>query len=178
MGRMAANDPLARKQQADLIVDRAAQQLQQLLHETAKELRPFPPFPGAFFTNAVEVNLEGVETGAHVLGVSAPEFFEARVTLPATELQPLMSVPLKWKPAQVIVSCEAPGAAVRVGARTATKHSIPGAAVAIPVPPDSETGEFTVEVAASAAGHRPATTTVTVRAGRTTTVRLPLRRAE
>ncbi len=61
MGRMAANDPLARKTQADLIVERAAQQLQQLLRETAKELRPFPPFPGAFFTNAVEVNLEGVE---------------------------------------------------------------------------------------------------------------------
>ena len=58
---MAASEPLARKQQADLIVDRAAQQLQQLLRETAKELRPFPPFPGAFFTNAVEVNLEGVE---------------------------------------------------------------------------------------------------------------------
>ncbi len=61
MRRMAANDPLARKTQADLIVDRAAQQLQQLLRETAKELRPFPPFPGAFFTNAVEVSLEGVE---------------------------------------------------------------------------------------------------------------------
>ncbi len=61
MSAMAANDPFARKTQADLIVERAAQQLQQLLREAAKELRPFPPFPGAFFTNAVEVNLEGVE---------------------------------------------------------------------------------------------------------------------
>jgi hypothetical protein len=56
-----ADDPLARKAHADLIIDRAAQQLRLLLEETAKELRPFPPFPGAFFTNAVEVNLEGVE---------------------------------------------------------------------------------------------------------------------
>ncbi len=52
---------MGRKVQADLIVERAAQQLRALLRETAAELRPFPPFPGAFFTNAVEVNLEGVE---------------------------------------------------------------------------------------------------------------------
>ena len=58
---MAINDPLARKAQADLIIDRTAQQLRLLLQEAAKELRPFPPFPGAFFTNAVEVSLEGVE---------------------------------------------------------------------------------------------------------------------
>jgi hypothetical protein len=54
-------DPLARKTQADLIIDRSAQQLRLLLQEAAHELRPFPPFPGAFFTNAVEVNLEGAE---------------------------------------------------------------------------------------------------------------------
>jgi hypothetical protein len=58
---MPTNDPLARKAQADLIIDRTAQQLRLLLQEAAKELRPFPPFPGAFFTNAVEVSLEGVE---------------------------------------------------------------------------------------------------------------------
>jgi len=55
------NDALARKHQADLIVDRAAQQLHLLLKEAARALRPFPPFPGAWFTNAVEVDLEGVE---------------------------------------------------------------------------------------------------------------------
>jgi hypothetical protein len=53
--------PLERKAAADLILDRAAQQLHLLLAEAAKELRPFPPFPGAFFTNAIEVNLEGAE---------------------------------------------------------------------------------------------------------------------
>lgn len=56
-----STDALARKTQADLIIDRTAQQLRALLEEAAKELRPFPPFPGAFFTNAVEVNLDGVE---------------------------------------------------------------------------------------------------------------------
>jgi len=55
------SDPLARKTQADLIIDRTAQQLAVLLKEAALELRPFPPFPGAFFTYGVEVNLEGVE---------------------------------------------------------------------------------------------------------------------
>jgi hypothetical protein len=58
---MTTNDALARKQQADLIVDRAAQQLRLLLQEAARALRPFPPYPGAFFTNAVEVRLDGVE---------------------------------------------------------------------------------------------------------------------
>jgi len=48
-------DPLARKAQADLIVERAAAQLSRMVHELAVELDPFPPFPGAFFTNAIEV---------------------------------------------------------------------------------------------------------------------------
>ena len=61
MPYVEANEALARKTQADLIIDRAAQQMRALLEEAAKSLRPFPPFPGAFFTNAVEVNLEGVE---------------------------------------------------------------------------------------------------------------------
>ena len=53
-------EALARKTQADLTLERAAQQMQALLGETARALRPFPPFPGAFFTYGVEVNLEGV----------------------------------------------------------------------------------------------------------------------
>jgi hypothetical protein len=56
-----STDAFARKQQADLIIERAAQQLQLLLEEAARSLRPFPPFPGAFFTNALEVDLEGAE---------------------------------------------------------------------------------------------------------------------
>jgi hypothetical protein len=56
------DDPMARKAQADMALERAALQLRQLLEEAARELRPFPPFPGAFFTNAIEVEAPGVET--------------------------------------------------------------------------------------------------------------------
>ena len=55
------DEPLARKAQADLAIERAAQQLRLLLEEAAKDLRPFPPFPNAWFTNAIEVNLDGAE---------------------------------------------------------------------------------------------------------------------
>ena len=47
-------DPLARKAQADAIVEQAAAGLRQLLHEAVARLDPFPPFPGAFFTLAIE----------------------------------------------------------------------------------------------------------------------------
>jgi len=49
------DDPMLRKAQADLLLERTALQLRQLLQEAAAQLRPFPPFPGAFFTNAIEV---------------------------------------------------------------------------------------------------------------------------
>jgi hypothetical protein len=52
---------LARKAQADRAIERAAEELRLLLEEAAKSLRPFPPYPGAFFTNAVEVELAGAE---------------------------------------------------------------------------------------------------------------------
>ena len=38
----------------------AAEQVEALLREAALELRPFPPFPGAFFTMGVEVEPDGV----------------------------------------------------------------------------------------------------------------------
>ena len=77
------SDALARKTQADLIIDRSAQQLRLLLEEAAKELRPFPPFPGAFFTNAVEVSMEGVERsdlGCIVVGEDGG-LYELEVTI-------------------------------------------------------------------------------------------------
>lgn len=52
---------MARKAQADALLERTALQMRQLLQEAAAELRPFPPFPGAFFTNAVEVESEAAE---------------------------------------------------------------------------------------------------------------------
>lgn len=54
-----ANDALLRKSQADLILERAAMQLQQLLKEACAELRPFPSFPNAIFTNAIECDIDG-----------------------------------------------------------------------------------------------------------------------
>lgn len=58
---MTTNEAMARKTQADLAIERAAQQLRALLQEAARSLRPFPPYPGAFFTNAIEVDLAGAE---------------------------------------------------------------------------------------------------------------------
>jgi len=43
-----------RKTQADSVLERAAMQLEQLLKEACAQLDPFPPFPNALFTNAIE----------------------------------------------------------------------------------------------------------------------------
>ena len=51
-------DPLARKVQSDLIVERAAEQLRKVLHDLVEQLDPFPPFPGAFFTYGIEIEPE------------------------------------------------------------------------------------------------------------------------
>jgi hypothetical protein len=58
----AGIDPLARKAQANLIVERAAEQLSRLVHDLAAQLDPFPPFPGAFFTDAIEVEPDAAAT--------------------------------------------------------------------------------------------------------------------
>ena len=44
----------ARKARADRVLDRAAAELELLLKEASAALRPFPSFPNAFFTNAIE----------------------------------------------------------------------------------------------------------------------------
>ena len=59
---MAADDPMARKAQADAALERTVLELRELLQEAAARLRPFPPFPGAFFTNAIEVEAEAAES--------------------------------------------------------------------------------------------------------------------
>lgn len=46
---------------ADESVAAAAERVEALLREAALELRPFPPFPGAFFTIGVEVEPDGVQ---------------------------------------------------------------------------------------------------------------------
>lgn len=52
-----ANQALLRKQQADMALERAAMQLQTLLQEACAELKPFPSFPNAIFTNAIECDI-------------------------------------------------------------------------------------------------------------------------
>ena len=53
-------DPRARLHYADSIMQEAAQRLEALLREAARQLEPFPPFPGAFFSYGVEVEPAGV----------------------------------------------------------------------------------------------------------------------
>lgn len=52
-------DPLLVQAQADAILQRAATALRELLHSTARDLDPFPEFPGAFFAYGIEVDPEG-----------------------------------------------------------------------------------------------------------------------
>ncbi len=47
-------ESLARKTAADRVLERAASELEILLKEASAALRPFPSFPNAFFTNAIE----------------------------------------------------------------------------------------------------------------------------
>lgn len=49
-----------RRRMADEALSAAAEQVEALLREAALELRPFPPFPGAFFTMGVEVEPDGL----------------------------------------------------------------------------------------------------------------------
>ena len=64
-------DPLARKAQADAIVERAAQGLRQLLQEAVARLDPFPSFPGAYFSLAIEAESDAAshaDRGCVVVG--------------------------------------------------------------------------------------------------------------
>jgi hypothetical protein len=54
-----SEDPLLRKAQADSLLERTAMQLRVLLREACSELDPFPPFPNALFTNAIECDPGG-----------------------------------------------------------------------------------------------------------------------
>ena len=82
-----SGDALARKAQADGLLERTALQLGQLLQEAAAELRPFPPFPGAFFTNAIEVEAEAAaspERGCVVVCEDG-ELYELKMSIDFSE---------------------------------------------------------------------------------------------
>jgi len=78
-----SNDPMTRKTQADQIVETAARQLNDLLHEAVSQLDPFPPFPGSFFTYGIEVEggaAESPERGCVVLG-SDGDLYELEISI-------------------------------------------------------------------------------------------------
>jgi len=78
---------MARKVQADLLLERTAIQLRQLLEEAAVQLRPFPPFPGAFFTNAIEVEAEAAESPERgcVVVCEDGELYELKMSIDFSE---------------------------------------------------------------------------------------------
>lgn len=78
---MAAFDPLASKDEADAVLEEAAQRLRQLLHQAVRRLDPFPPYPGAFFTYAIEVEAPGAESPERGCIVLAPdgELYELQI---------------------------------------------------------------------------------------------------
>jgi len=76
-------DPLAQKAQANAVVERAAQGLRQLLQEAVARLDPFPPFPGAYFTLAIEAEPDGAshpDRGCVVVGPDG-ELYELTIGL-------------------------------------------------------------------------------------------------
>ena len=83
-------DPLARKAQSDVIVDRAAQQLRRVLQELVEQLDPFPPFPGAFFTYGIEVEPEAAARTDRGCIVVAPdgELYEFEIGVDMEGLDP------------------------------------------------------------------------------------------
>ncbi len=62
-------------------------QVRQLLQEAALQLRPFPPFPGAFFTNAIEVEAEAAETPERgcVVVCEDGELYELKMSIDFSE---------------------------------------------------------------------------------------------
>ena len=83
-------EPLARKAQADLILDRAAEQLRVIVKSLAGQLDPFPPFPGAFFTYGIEVEPEAAARVDRGCVVVAPdgEFYELEIGIDLEGLDP------------------------------------------------------------------------------------------
>jgi hypothetical protein len=88
---MAKYDPLEFKNEADLILERAADRLRAVLKEATARLDPFPPFPGAFFSYGIEIEAAGIaspDVGCVVLGADG-ELYEMKIgqDVPALEME-------------------------------------------------------------------------------------------
>ena len=85
-------DPLAQKARADAAIERTAQTLRRLLREAVARLDPFPSFPGAFFTLAIEAEPDAAshaDRGCVVVGPDG-ELYELTMGL---ELPPAPGEP-------------------------------------------------------------------------------------
>jgi hypothetical protein len=68
-----SSDPLEYKHEADAALERSADRLRRLLHEAAAQLDPFPPFPGAFFSYGIEIDVPSLESPDRGCVVLAPD---------------------------------------------------------------------------------------------------------
>ena len=66
-------DPLAHKALADAAVEQTAERLRRLLQEAVAHLDPFPPFPGAYFTLAIEAEPDAASHADRGCGVVGPD---------------------------------------------------------------------------------------------------------
>lgn len=67
------DDPLEIKSRADALLEGTAERLGELLRQAAAQLDPFPPYPGAFFTFAIEVDAPGAEDPSRGCVVVGPD---------------------------------------------------------------------------------------------------------
>jgi len=84
-------DALEYKNEADMVLERAAERLRAVLHEATARLDPFPPFPGAFFSYGIEIDVPGVSlpgVGCVVLGQDG-ELYELKIgqDIPVADLE-------------------------------------------------------------------------------------------
>jgi hypothetical protein len=90
----SADDPLELKSEADLVLERAAARLHEILQEAVRRLDPFPPFPGAFFSYGIEIEAPALaDTGCVVLGPDG-ELYELKMGQDVPMFDPEMADPV------------------------------------------------------------------------------------
>ncbi len=81
-----AGDPLVHRAHADVIVQRAADQLRELLQAVVAEIDPFPPFPGAMFSYGIEIKPGAGGRGCVVLAEDG-ELYELQIGLDVGQVE-------------------------------------------------------------------------------------------
>ena len=76
-------DPLTRKAKADILLERTASELREMLREAARELDPFPFFLGSFSVRAIEAEPGAAAKADRGCVVVCPdgEFYEYTYTV-------------------------------------------------------------------------------------------------